>query len=115
MSSLTTSLAALSKKADKLLEIHHQELFALGLDVSFNRATLATKYWLPLPGSNETEDQTEANEDTNSRDESDEQLLPVLRECELILEWCEKAALSKPHEMYAVRQTFMDRLSAYVS
>jgi len=99
MAALATYLAVLSRRADELLEKHHQDLFDLGLDVSFNRATLATKYWLPLPG---RDDPTYAHEDEFPHDESDEQLFSALRECERILERFETAALSKLHEMYAV-------------
>jgi hypothetical protein len=99
MADLATSLAVLSNRADELLEKRHQELFDLGLDVSFNRATLATKYWLPLPRRDEP---TSAPEDEHNHDESDEQLFSALRECERILERFEMAALSKLHELYAV-------------
>jgi hypothetical protein len=48
-----SQLAELSSKADVLLDKHQRVLSELGLSVAFNRYTLATKYWLPLPGGNE--------------------------------------------------------------
>lgn len=80
--SLATYLAALSSRADELLETHHQKLFSLGLDVNFNRATLATKYWSPLPICDEP---TAAHDDAYIQVENDEQLFSALRECERIL------------------------------
>jgi hypothetical protein len=50
---VATRLAELSSKADVLLDKHQRVLSELGLSVAFNRCTLATKYWLPLPGDNE--------------------------------------------------------------
>lgn len=96
MAALATYLATLSKRADELLEKHHQELFDLSLDVSFNRATLATKYWLPLPGRDEP---TSAHEDGYPHDESDERLFSALRECERILEQFETAVMSERFKM----------------
>lgn len=84
-------MAALSNRADRLLETHYHELFGLGLDVTFNRATLATKYWLPLPESNEPTHRTDAPEDEELFNESDEQLCLELRECERILERFERS------------------------
>ena len=49
---VATRLAGLSKKADFLLDKHQDVLSKLGLSVAFNRSTLATKYWLPLPSRN---------------------------------------------------------------
>lgn len=112
MSALATYLAALSNRADRLLETHHQELFGLGLDVSFNRATLATKYWLPLPESDVPTHRTDAPKDEYSPNENDEQLFSELRECERILALFDPAfvdrrfqlvGVSTLDKMYAVR------------
>lgn len=113
--SLATDLAALSDRADKLLETYHQELFALDLDVSFNRATLATKYWLPLPESDETTYRRRAHEDGYSRDESKGDLYTMLRACQRDLRRCEAAVQSKAHKTYAVRQIFTDTRFGRVS
>jgi hypothetical protein len=53
MATVATRLAELSSKADALLDKHQRVLSKLGLSVAFNRCTLATKYWLPLPSGNE--------------------------------------------------------------
>jgi hypothetical protein len=53
MAAVATLLAGLSKKADVLLDKHQHVLSELGLSVAFNRSTLATKYWLPLPSDND--------------------------------------------------------------
>jgi hypothetical protein len=53
MAAVATQLAELSSKADVLLNRHQRVLSELGLSVAFNRCTLATKYWLPLPSGNE--------------------------------------------------------------
>jgi hypothetical protein len=90
MVSLATCLSELSDRADKLLETHHQELFDLGLDVSFNRATLATKYWLPLPESDKPTHRTDAPRDEYAL-ENDDQLLWALNECEITLQQMEKS------------------------
>ena len=91
MSALATYLAALSDRADRLLETHHQELFDLGLDVSFNRATLATKYWLPLPESDVPTHRTDAPEDEYPANEDDEHLFSELRDCDVNLHRFEEA------------------------
>ena len=49
MTAVATRLAELSSKADVLLNEHQHVLSRLGLSITFNRSTLATKYWLPLP------------------------------------------------------------------
>jgi hypothetical protein len=58
MAAVATRLAELSSKADDLLDKHHRVLSELGLSVAFNRYTLATKYWLPLPSDNEFASET---------------------------------------------------------
>lgn len=91
MSALKTYCAAVSKRADKMLELHHEQLFGLGLDVIFNRATLATKYWLPLPESDVPAQRTDAPENEYPPNESEEQLFAELRECERILQRFEES------------------------
>jgi hypothetical protein len=49
MAVVKAQLAELSAKADVLLDKHQHVLSELGLTITFNRSTLATKYWLPLP------------------------------------------------------------------
>lgn len=42
-------LGELSQRADDILATHWQRLFGMGLAMQFNSATLASKYWTPLP------------------------------------------------------------------
>jgi hypothetical protein len=49
MAAVAAQLAEFSSKADVLLDKHQHVLSELGLSIAFNRSTLATKYWLPLP------------------------------------------------------------------
>lgn len=49
MAVVAAQLVELSSKADILLDKHQHVLSELGLSIAFNRSTLATKYWLPLP------------------------------------------------------------------
>jgi len=53
MAAVEARLAGLSSRADVLLERHRHLLSRLNLNIIFNRSTLATKYWLPLPEFND--------------------------------------------------------------
>lgn len=46
----TTRIAALSSRADFILEQNHDLFFKLRLAVTFYQSRLRIKYWLPLPG-----------------------------------------------------------------
>lgn len=114
MVALVALLAALSHRADRLLERYHHVLFHLGLDVTFNRATLATKYWLPLPESDEPAYRTDAPEDEHPPNESDKQLSSALGECERILQQFEsslESACKRPLERSVESSSETPRLS----
>lgn len=83
-----------------MLELHHEQLFGLGLDVIFNRATLATKYWLPLPESDVPAQRTDTPEDEYPPNESEEQLFAELRECERILQQFEESYEKSSERLY---------------
>jgi hypothetical protein len=61
MAAVEARLAGLSGSADILLKQHRHLLFQLGLSITFNRSTLATKYWLPLPKSDDSVSRTDVN------------------------------------------------------
>lgn len=98
MESVAAQSTAISSKADELLENYHEKLFALGLDVTFNRSTLATKYWLSLAESNENLHWTVSNED-------EKQLESAFTQCKEHLEQFEEAAKLENGSGYVMRRT----------
>jgi hypothetical protein len=96
METFAASLAEVSRKADELLERYHKILFHLNLGAAFNRSTLATKYWLPLPGSDDTTSSTSKSTLTSVYlgGVQGEKFALVLAACRNSLEEFEKDALS---------------------
>lgn len=102
MSDLAVDCAALSRKADELLERHHQKFFALGLYPSFNQSTLATKYWLPLPEPREPPHWLAIHDDVYPPIGGGPTLALALAQCRNHLDAFE-AAVERGDNLYAIR------------
>lgn len=106
MDYLTTQSIALSEKADELLEKHHQRLFALGLDITFNRSTLATKYWRPLPDAVGDVRRNFTEEQDHSHDQSNSALALALTRCQEKLVQFEQAVEAKDNVQYVTSSLY---------